>query len=133
MSTLLPGEAALYEQPEPWCTQCEWAASDCHCPIKTPKVTAWLAATLHARDPIVYAARVATLSPSLGYPESNATWCTCATHPHHERCPMRLCTLGCLCLRCTATLPGWMCACGAFNGEAKERRSSCLACGLARR
>lgn len=31
-------------------------------------------------------------------------------------------------------LPGWSCgACGAFNGEAKERRSTCRVCDGARR
>jgi hypothetical protein len=30
-------------------------------------------------------------------------------------------------------LPGWRCnACGAFNGDMKERLSACRCCGLAR-
>ena len=31
-------------------------------------------------------------------------------------------------------MPGWICgACGAFNGDAKERLRACRCCGLARR
>lgn len=30
-------------------------------------------------------------------------------------------------------LPGWICCCGVFNGDAKERLSACRSCGLARR
>lgn len=29
-------------------------------------------------------------------------------------------------------LPGWWCACGAFNGEEKEARATCRACDGAR-
>jgi hypothetical protein len=64
-------------------------------------------------------------TPTLGYPDSTLTECTCATRPHHERCPVRPPE--------NIVLRGWICVCGIFNGEEKERRSACRCCGLARR
>jgi|HubBroStandDraft_3_1064219.scaffolds.fasta_scaffold58488_3 hypothetical protein len=76
-----------------------------------------------APDPVVQAARIAALSPSLGYPDTKLITCNCtggALLPHHERCPMRVCPTGRYCAQCIGLL-GWKCACGAFNGEAKEK------------
>lgn len=34
--------------------------------------------------------------------------------------------------RASNLFPGWTCACGVFNGEAKEKREDCRACGKAK-